>query len=197
MADRTSLTGAFFILLVDLDGLGTPHHPSPRRSSDGRSRNGSKDAVGNARAGWTTWDAMDDRPWRGRTPREAWDGCHSPHNPEVAGSNRISIPLRVQTDPIFAATQRARYSQACPSCAPASTLPGLLSGPRLVAVREVNGWHSLPPSLLQRRPPAWQGRSSSRLRTRWAARGCQKPEWDSADTRPRLPVVAQAGPESP
>jgi hypothetical protein len=35
-----------------------------------RSRNSSKDAVSSGRTGWTRRDAMDDRPWLGRTPRD-------------------------------------------------------------------------------------------------------------------------------
>jgi hypothetical protein len=39
-----------------------------------RSKNGSKNAMGSGRTGWTGWDARDGRPWPGRTPRNPVKG---------------------------------------------------------------------------------------------------------------------------
>jgi hypothetical protein len=39
-----------------------------------RSRNGSKDAVGSGRTGWTAWDTVDGLPWIGETPKDPMGG---------------------------------------------------------------------------------------------------------------------------
>ena len=49
-------------------------HYCPRRSSCGRSRNGSKDAVGSGRADWTRWNIMSNRSWLGGTPQDGMSG---------------------------------------------------------------------------------------------------------------------------
>jgi hypothetical protein len=68
-------------------------------STGDRSRNGSKDAVGSGRTGWIRWDTMDGSPWTSGTSKirwEAWDGCHSPHNPEVEVLRRLVVRMPVQ-----------------------------------------------------------------------------------------------------